>query len=229
MQFGGEGVALIGTVADVQSCQHIAFGGDAQTGTAAFGGLLADLKPQFSLHTLHILTFGIAVNLSQNLVNLFQLEIDKVIHQALGALHMLSEKRHVEIGLVSERILHITVEVHSDQTAAVVRAQRNLTARVGGNSLKTIGFVAIRHRLALNGIPEKDARFSGFPCIVNDFFPEFGSVYFLFILRIFRADRILLRVRGAYFGGFHEVIVHFHGNISASDFPFCHFSIYKLL
>ena len=51
----------------------------------------------------------------------------------------------------------------------------------------------------------------------------------MFVLRIVGTDGILLHVRCAVLGCFHEVIIHFHGNIGSSDFSFRHLCIDKLL
>ena len=131
VHFGGEGVALVGTVPDVEGGEHIALGGDAEAGAAALGGLLADLEPEFLFDALHAFAFGVAVDLGEYLVDFLKFQVDDVVHQALGILNMFPEKGHVEVCLVREWIFNIAVQVNGNETAAVIRTERNLTTGIG--------------------------------------------------------------------------------------------------
>ena len=54
---------------------------------------------------------------------------------------MLFEEVEIEVGILGERIDYIRLEVDGQQTARIVRAKWNFTARVGGN--RTIAKVGI--------------------------------------------------------------------------------------
>ena len=171
VDFRGEGVGLVGAVGQAEGGEHVTFGSDAQSSTAALQRLLADLEPEFFLHALHRLAFRIAFDLGQDGIDFFQLQVDDVVHQPLCALYMLAESRHVEGGVVGEGVIDIAIEVHGDQTAAVIRAERDFAARVGGNRLEAFVLVTVGDRLSADVVPEEDAGFGGFPRIVDDLVP----------------------------------------------------------
>ena len=110
------------TVFQTESGEHVAFGCRAYAGAASLGRLGLDLEPQVALGRLHFLGLGVAVNLFENQVNLLHLEVDDVVHDALGFADMLLEQFKIEFGLWCEGILYITVKVDGQQTATVVRA-----------------------------------------------------------------------------------------------------------
>ena len=126
-----------GAILQAESCQHIAFRRNTQTGTTSLLSFGTDFLPKILLYTTDILIFRILSNLFQNQLNLFQFEVDNIVHHAHGQCNVLFEAVEIELSTFGKRIVHVTIEIHSHQTATVVWAQRNLTARVGRNRTET--------------------------------------------------------------------------------------------
>ena len=119
------------SVSQVQSRQHIALGRDSDPRTSPGQRLSLNFLPQFTLGTLDILSFRVGGNLFQNLFNLFRFQIDNVVHDALCQPNMFFKQVEVEIGILTERVHDIRIQVDRQQSAAVVRAKRYLAARIG--------------------------------------------------------------------------------------------------
>ena len=68
----------------------------------------------------------------------------------------LAEKFKIKICLGSERLLYVAIQIDSQQPATVVRTQRYLSARIGGNSTEAEIGIAVGYRLACHGVPEQD-------------------------------------------------------------------------
>ena len=225
VDFGGEGVAVVGAVADTEGGEHVAFSGDAQPGTTSLEGLFSDFQPQVTFHAFHIVRFGVAVDFGEDLVHLFKFEVDDVVHQSLGVMDVLLEEGHVEGGFVRERVFNVAVKVNGYQTAAVVRAKRDFAAGVGGDSEEAFIGVAVGDGFAVDGVPEEDARFRGFPRVVDDFVPQLAGVYLLNNFRILGMDGVLLGIGCSVFDAVHEFVVDFDGDIGAGHFSLDHFGV----
>ena len=94
---------------------------------------MLNFLPKMILGGLHLIALRVALDLLQDEVNLLHLEVDDVIHDALGKLHMLLELVEIEFRLSGKRMIDVAVEVEAKQTAAVVRAEGNLTAGIGAH------------------------------------------------------------------------------------------------
>ena len=229
VHFRGEGVGLVGAVGESKGGEHVAFRGDAQSGTAALQRLLADLEPELLFHAFHVLTLGIALDLGQDGVNLLQLQVDNVVHQPLRVLHMLAEARHVEDRIVGERVIDVAVEVHGDEAAAVVGTERNFAAGVGGDGLEALVLVAVGDGLAEDVVPEEDTGLGRLPSVVDNLVPQLLGIDLPFHFGVVAADGILLGVGGMVLDASHELVIDAHGDVGAGDFALGHFCIYKLL
>ena len=97
---------------------------------------------------------------------------------------MLRKQLVVEASLRRKRVVDIAVEVDGDETAAVVGAERNLTTRVGAQSLEAQIGIAVGDRLADDGVPKHHAGFCRLPCVVDDFVPQCTSVDDLSVFRV---------------------------------------------
>ena len=69
------------------------------------------------LSTLHLHRLGIALYFLHDEVNLLQLQVHDVVHQALGHLHVFLEQLIVEIGIFGEGIPHVTIQIDTQETA----------------------------------------------------------------------------------------------------------------
>ena len=125
------------------------------------------------------LRLRVGIDFLQDQFYLLQLQVDDVVHQTLGQPHMLLEQLKVEISIRRKRIHHIRIKVDSQQTATVIRTERNLPARIRADRAETQVGIAIRHRLTQDGVPEQHARFRAFPCIMHYFPPQIPRTDFL--------------------------------------------------
>ncbi len=138
---------------------------------------------------------------------------------------MVLEKFGVELSMVGEGVVHVTVQIYGDQTAAVIGAERNLAAGIRADRAVSQIRITVGHRFAENGIPEEDSRFRRFPGIVDYFLPQCGSVYLLGDLRRFRIDGVFLDIRSSSQRGTHEFVIHLHGNIGTGHLAEFHLGI----
>ena len=178
---------------------------------------------------LHLIILRVSLYFLQYQFNLFQLEVDDVIHDALSQLHMLLEQLKIEICIFSEWVHHVRVQVDSQQTAGVIRAQRNLTTRVGSYCAESQVCIAIRNRFTQNGVPEQYARLCRLPCIVYNLLPQVAGNNFFLHFGVITINRILLNVRLAINSCLHECIVNFYRNIGSCNFSFSHLGIDECL
>ena len=81
----------------------------------------------------HIFAFGVSVNLFYDAFYLLQFQINDVVHNALSQRYMFLEQFKVKVCIRFERIYHIGIKIDSQQTAGIIRAQRDFTAWIGGN------------------------------------------------------------------------------------------------
>ena len=79
------------SVTQAHSSNHIAFSSDTYTCTASLSALFVNLFPQMSFCPFNFFTFRVGLNLFHNLLDLFQLEVDDVIHDALCQANVLFE------------------------------------------------------------------------------------------------------------------------------------------
>ena len=81
--------------------------------------------------------FRIGLDFCHDSFDLFQFQIDDVIHDALGNLNMFLEQFEIKISILCKRIDHVGIEVDGQQTTAVVRAQWDFAARIGADRAET--------------------------------------------------------------------------------------------
>ena len=133
MNLDREVSSLLRTVAQAHGSDHIAFGGDTHTRTTTLRTLRLDLLPQMIFRALHFLTLRIVHYLIHNKVDLLQLQIHDIVHQALCQTDMFAEQVKVKVCIFRKRVDHITEEVDAQQAAGVIRTQGNLSARIGAH------------------------------------------------------------------------------------------------
>ena len=228
MDFHREGNGFLAAVTQAERRHHIPFGRDAQTGTTTFRTPVLDLEPEFLFGPLHIPGLGILFHLGQNPIHMLQFQVDDIVHEPLGNTHMLAEQFHIEMSLRRERVFHITIQVQRQQTAAVVRTQRNLPARIGRNRPESQVGIAIRHRLADNRIPKKHTGFGRLPSIVDNLVPQLAGIDFLSKPRLVGIDRVLLHERLVFDHCLHEFIGQLHRNVGSRHLAFLHLGIDEL-
>ena len=142
---------------------------------------------------------------------------------------MLFEEVEIEFCKRGERILHIRVEVHCNQAARVVWAQRNLTARIGAHSSIAQICIAVGHRLSKHCIPEQHAWLCRFPCIVDNLLPQLLCADHLLNLRLIAVYRVLLLVLLSRKCSSHEFIVNLYRYICTGNFSLLHLCINECL
>ena len=103
----GEVGSLVGTVAQAHSGKHIALGGDAYTCTATKGALVHNLLPQLALSSLNLLALGVALYLLHDGLNLLNLKVDDIVHDALSYSYVLLEEVEVEVCLGGEGVYYV--------------------------------------------------------------------------------------------------------------------------
>ena len=123
----------------------------------------------------------------------------------------------IELRLLGEGVVHIAQQVHRQQAARIVGAERNLAAGVGRNRHEALVGIAVGHALADDRIPEQHARLGRLPCVVDDFIPEFLGVDVLLVFGMVRLDRELLVVLLARDRGAHEFVVDLDRDVGARD------------
>ena len=108
----------------------------------------------FGLFNFH--RFGIRVYLFKYLFNLFSFEIDDIIHDALCILHMFTEQIEIEMSFAGKRIHYIGVEIDGEKSAAVVRTERDFSARIRGNRSESKIRIAVRNGFSQDRIPKEN-------------------------------------------------------------------------
>ena len=229
MDFHRKFNSFITSVTQAQGCQHITLSGDANTGSTPLLGFFADLHPKVIFHALDAHVFRIILDLLHNGIYFLQLKINDVIHDFLGVLHMFFKQIPVEGSFFGKRIFYIRIKIDGQQTTGVVRAKRYFPTGV-----RRYGFIAqigitVRQGLPDNRVPKEDARLSGFPGVMDDFFPNPLRIYLLFVLGIVTLDGILLLVNFVGFHRPHKFIVNPYRHVCAGHFPLGHLSIDETL
>ena len=207
LHLDGEVDRLLRTVTQAQCGEHVALGRDAQTRTAALTRHFADLLPQFQLHAAHVHVFGVGGDLLDDQLDLLQFEVDDVVHHVHRLVDMVPELVEIELRIGLERVVHIAQQIHRQQAARIVGAERNLAAGIGRNRHETLVGIAVGNALADDRIPEQHARFGRLPGVVDDFLPKFPGVDVLLVFGIVRLDRELLVVFLPGEGRTHEIVV----------------------
>ena len=221
--------SLLRTVGQTQSGQHIALGGDTQTSTTTLQCLFADLLPQLQLHSTNVLVLGVACDLRDDGLDLLQLQVDDVVHHTHCLIDVRLEQVEIELSLSREGVLNVAIKVDSQQSAAIVGAQRNLAAGVGRNRYEALVSVAVGHTLADHRIPEQNARLSRLPRIVDNLVPQRLCIYVLFVKRFFGVDRELLAVGFAFQCAAHKLVVDLDRDVCARNLTQVGLSVDKTL
>ena len=211
----GEVDRLLRAVAQTQRGEHVALGRDAQTRTAPLPRHFADLLPKLQLHAAHIQVFGVGGDLPDDLFDLFQFEVDDVVHHVHRLVYVVPELVEIELRIGLERVVHIAQQVHRQQAARIVGAERDLAAGVGRNRHETLVGIAVGNAFADDRIPEQHARFGRLPRVVDDLLPELPGVDVLLVFGVVRLDRELLVVFLPGEGRTHEIVVDLDRDVSA--------------
>ena len=140
---------------------------------------------------------------------------------------MFFEQLKVKLGLRSEGVLHITVQVDCQQSAAVIRTQRNLAAGVRAHCTVAEVGIAVRHRFAQNRVPEKHSGLRTAPCVGYDFVPQRTGVNLLLHYRRLRIYWILLHKGLPVYHTLHEFVCDFHRHVGACNLPLLQFCVNK--
>ena len=162
---------LLCTITQTHSGNHVTLGCDTHTRTTTFSALRLDLLPEMNLCTLHLHRLRIIADFFQYLVDLLQFQIDDIIHQALGSLHMFLEQVEIEIGILCKRIDHITIEVDAQQTTGIVGTERNLSTGIRRYRTETEVGIAVGDTLTQDSVPEQDTRLGTLPGIMHNLRP----------------------------------------------------------
>ena len=221
--------SFISTITQAHSSHHVTFGGSSHACTAALQGLGLNLVPQVQFGSLHLTSLGIALDFVDDSLDFLHLEVDDVIHHALGIAHMLAELVEVKVSILREGLFDIGIEIDGNESAAVVRTKGNLAARIGRDGAETQVGIAVGHSLTGDGVPEEHARLGTLPSIVNDFLPKLRSVNRLGVNGFLAVDRILLGIFATLRNRLHELVVDTHRHIGAGHLAFGHLGIDKRL
>ena len=131
MDLRGKTDGFVGSVSQSKRSKHVTFRSDSYAGAAALDAFLADILPEVSLNVLDVFLLRICFDLFKNPVYFFQLEIDYIIHDPLGFLHMLNKETGIKTGFLGKRLVDITVQVDGQKTATVVCTEGYLSAGIG--------------------------------------------------------------------------------------------------
>ena len=171
MHLHGEVRGLLAAISQSESGNHVALSGDAHSGAPSQSALMVDFLPQVILYTLHLIVLRVALHLLHDALDLLQLEVHDIVHDALCEGHMLFELVEIERSLRSEGIVDIRVEVDGEKTARVVGTERYLATGIGRDGAEAQVGIAVGDALTDDGIPEEHSGFGALPCIVHDFGP----------------------------------------------------------
>ena len=229
MHLDGECDRFVRTVAHPQRGDHVAFGGDAQAGAAAFERHFAHFFPEVALHVADIGLFGIGVDLGDDLLDLFQFQVDDVVHHAHGLAHVVAEFCEIERRLRGEGFVDVAVKIQRQQTARVVGAERNFAARIGRDGVEPFVGIAVGDAFAQDRIPEQHARLGRLPCVVDDLLPQRSGVYILLVHRFLGVDGELLVIGFAGDGRAHELVVDLDRDVGARHLRRVHLGVDEAL
>ena len=124
------------------------------------------------LGVLYVIALRVVADFIHYEVDLLKFQVDDVVHDALCLSYVLLEEVEVEACLGCKRILYVCIEVDGKQSARVVRAEWNLSARVGADGLESEVGIAIGNTLAQNGVPEQHTGLGTLPSIVYNLLPK---------------------------------------------------------
>ena len=216
---------LLSAVTQSHSGYHVAFGSDAHTCSASLRTLVLNLLPQMILSAFHLVALRVALYLVHDEVYLLHLQIDDVVHYALSQCHMFAEQVVVEVRLFGERLLNVTEKVYRQQSARVVRTERNLAAGVGRDGAEAQVGIAVGDALAQDSVPEEHSWLGAFPCVVDNLLPKSLCADGLLHHRVVAVDGELLHILLVLGGCLHELIVYLHRHIGTSHLAFGHLSV----
>ena len=221
---------LLGTIAQPHRGNHVALSGNAHARATPHRAFPLYFLPQMAFGSLHLFALRVLVYLLQYQVYLFQLQVYDVVHDALSGPHVLPEQVEVEAGFGGERILHVAVQVDTEQTARVVGTKGNLPAGIGRHRAEAQVGIAVGNTLAQDGVPEQHTRFCALPGIMNYLLPKFAGRDFLM-----KADLTFSLLRGIYRpplhillvvdGSLHELIVDLHRDVGPRHLALGHLGI----
>ena len=224
MDLHGKVGGIIGAVTGTKCGKHVAFCGDAESGTSSLDGLFLDVQPEIPLAGLDLLPFRVALDLFEDPVDLFKFQVNDVIHHPLGFVDMRDKKFRIEAGFGGEGLVDVIVKVDRQQAAAVVGTERNFTAGICGNRMEAKIGVAVGNRFPQHGIPEQDAGFGRFPGVVHDLRPELPGLDGLGELGRIGIDGEALNEIAVTHHRLHEFVGKFYGDVGAryfAGFEFC--------
>ena len=130
---------------------------------------------------------------------------------------MVAETVEVEVRRTGKRLVDIAQQIDSQQSAAVVRAQRNLAAGVGRNRREALVGIAVGDALADDRIPEQHSRLGRLPCVVDDLVPQLAGIDLLAVKRLVGIYGELLAIGAPLGRGTHEFVVDLYRDVGARD------------
>ena len=229
LHFHGHFRGLFRAVAQSQGGNHVALGRDAHARAASLRCLVLDFLPKAEFRLFHLVVLRVALDFLDDGIDFLLLQVDDVVHEALGEGHVFAELVEVEESLGREGVFHVGVEVDGQEAAAVVGAEGNFTAGVGRYRGEAQVGVAVGNAFAADGVPEEHAGLGAFPGIVYDFLPERLGVRFLLHDGLVAVDGELLVVGKALRGAAHELVVDFNAHVGPRDFSLLHLGIDEVL
>ena len=72
-------------------------------------------------------------------------------------------------------MLHITIEIDAQESAAVIGTERNLATGIGADGTETQIGIAIGDALPEDGVPKQHAGLGTLPCIVHNLLPQLAG------------------------------------------------------
>ena len=118
-----------------------------------------------------VLFLGVLGYLFDDGLDLLELQIDDIVHDAHRGRDVAPELAEVERRLFRERLVYIAVQIDRQQAAAVIRAERNFAAGIRRDRPEAQIGVAVGNGLAQDRVPEQNAGFGRLPCVVDDLVP----------------------------------------------------------
>ena len=140
---------------------------------------------------------------------------------------MLTEEVEVEGSFVGEWVVDIRIEVDSNESAAVVGAQRYLTAWVGADGAISEVGIAVGYTLTKYSIPEQHSRFCRLPSVMYYLLPQRRCIDIFDIHWVGRVDRELLSIHLMFCCSAHELIVDFYRHIGSGHLSLHHLGVDK--
>ena len=107
----GEPRGLLTAISQSECGYHVALSGDAHSRAPSQSALVVDFLPQVILCPLHLIVLRVVFHLFHDALDLLQFKVHDVVHDTLSEGHVLRELVEIELGLRSEGIVDIRVEV----------------------------------------------------------------------------------------------------------------------